>query len=76
MELDLKPLMAFCLAGMILISIILAVFFKPTPKKLYQVKFSNGEVLIDSLRDETNTLENDMTKYPKASIISYKEIKK
>lgn len=48
---------------------------EPAPKKLYKVTFPSGSVIIDSLRDEDNSLENERITYPKASIKSYEEIK-
>lgn len=48
---------------------------EPAEKKLYKVTFPSGSVIIDSLRDEENSLENERIKYPKASVKSYEEIK-
>lgn len=76
MEDDFKSLIAFCISCIMFIAVVFAVFLSPTPKKLYEVKLSNGETIIDSLRDEKKTLENDVIKYPKSGIISYKKVSK
>lgn len=63
------------LVFMLIITTFLIKMYEPNEKKLYKVTFSTGLVIIDSLRDEENALRNERIEYPKASIISYSEIK-
>lgn len=50
-------------------------FKSKNQKYYYEVKFTNGEVIKDSLKENWKTLSNDSITYQKSSMIYYKEIK-
>ena len=74
----LKAIFATIICSMLLyfgIHIIIAKFFAPPQKKLYEITFTGGRVIKDSLKEYKDRFDADTITYYKNQIVSSKEIK-
>lgn len=65
-----------CVVSILIFGLASYAFKSKIQKHYYEVKFTNGEVIKDSLRENWRSLSNDSISYQKSSMIYYKVIKK